>query len=108
MSESSRDTRIKKFDERLHRDVRRIGLNLFTNVARFLDVPRGIGASYGEKNRPIQSDGWGKSADKGAIVRQIFIRSLEILHCAKIEGLRVAGIAEVEKDGETGFGILRL
>lgn len=52
---------------------------------------------YGEKNRPIQSDGWGKGADKGAIVRQIFIRSLEILHCAKIEGLRVAGIAEVEK-----------
>lgn len=51
----------------------------------------------------FQSNGWGKSADKDAIVRQIFIRILEILYCAKIGGLRVAGIAEVEKDGETGF-----
>lgn len=56
----------------------------------------------------FQSNGWGKSADKGAIVRQIFIRILKILYCAKIGGLRVAGIAEVEKDGKTGFWILRL
>lgn len=81
-----------------------------------MDVPRGIVASCGryqgegggEKNRSFQSDGWGKNADNGAIVRQIFIRILEILHCAKIGGLRVAGIAEVERDSETGFWIVRV
>lgn len=61
-----------------------------------------------EKNRPFQSDGWGKRADNGAIVRQIFIRILKILHCAKIGGLRVAGIAGVERDGKTGFWVVRV
>lgn len=53
-----------------------------------------------EKNRAFQSDEWGKSADKDAIVRQIFIRILKTLHCAKIGGLRVTGITEVEQDSE--------
>lgn len=71
-------------------------------------VVREISLGGGEKNRSFQSDGWGKSADNGAIVCQIFIRILENLHCAKIGGLRVAGIAEVERDGETGFWIVRV
>lgn len=35
----------KKNLEWLRHDVRRIDLNLFTSIARFLDVSRGIGTS---------------------------------------------------------------
>jgi hypothetical protein len=99
--------RKKSLDEWLRHNIWRISFNLFRSIARFLDIPRGIGAlcgrCRGKKNCAFQSDGWGKSADKDAIVCQIFIRILKTLHCAKIGGLRVAGITEVEQDSETGF-----
>lgn len=46
-------SRKKDLDEWLRHDVWRIGLNLFTSIARFLDVSRGIGASREGKKSSV-------------------------------------------------------